>query len=172
MVLGIEVSVALAHEQVAIANLMQLYTHDFSEHWAGSSRGDIGDDGRFEAYPLNPYWTDAARVPLLVRVAGRLAGFALLDRSSHTGRAVDHNIAEFFVARKHRRSGVGTAAAQTILIRYPGVWEVAVARPNVGALSFWRRAVHTHPAAAAVEEHDITSVDWNGPVLRFRIASD
>ena len=171
MVLGIEVSVALAHERVAIANLMQLYTHDFSEHWAGSSRGELGDDGRFEAYPLDPYWTDTTRVPLLVRVDGRLAGFALVDRGSHTGRAVDHNMAEFFIARKHRRGGVGTAAAQAILTRYPGVWETAVARSNVDALSFWRRVVDTHPAVEGVEEHDVTSAEWNGPVLRFRIAS-
>lgn len=171
MMSGIEVSVALAHERVAIANLMQLYTHDFSEHWAGSSRGELDDDGRFAAYPLDSYWTDATRVPLLVRVDGRLVGFALLDRRSHTGRPVDHNMAEFFIARKHRRGGVGTAAAQTILTRYPGVWETAVARRNTDALSFWRRAIRTHLAVTAVEEHDVTSDDWNGPVLRFRIAS-
>lgn len=170
MALGIEVSVALPHERAAMANLMQLYIHDFSEYWAGSSRGELGDDGRFEPYPLDPYWTDAARVPLLVRVDGRLAGFALLDRNAHTGRAVDHNMAEFFIARKHRGGGVGTAAAQTILTRYPGTWETAVARPNVRALSFWRRTIRTHPAAAGIEEHDITSAHWNGPVLRYRIA--
>ena len=40
-----------------IQNLAQLYTHDFSEFWAGTSRGDLGPEGKFAAYPLDEYWT-------------------------------------------------------------------------------------------------------------------
>ena len=32
---------------VLLQNLFQLYTHDFSEFWAGSARGGLGADGRF-----------------------------------------------------------------------------------------------------------------------------
>ena len=166
-----EVSVARAapHERRALENLMQLYIHDFSERWVDRPEGELRDDGRFPDYPLDAYWREANHVPLLVRRSGRLVGFALLNDSSHTDRAVDRNMAEFFIVRKHRRSGVGTAAAHTIFSRYPGQWEAAVARTNTAALSFWRGAVKQHPASEGIEECDIARSAWNGPVLRFRI---
>jgi predicted acetyltransferase len=148
---------------------MQLYIHDFSEHWAGRAEGELDEVGRFSGYPLEVYWREATHVPLLLRLDGRLVGFALLNNASHTGGAADRNMAEFFVVRKHRRGGVGTAAAQTILSRYPGVWEIAVARRNTAALSFWRKAVTQHPLAADIEESDVMTTAWNGPIIRFRI---
>jgi predicted acetyltransferase len=166
----VEVIVASAGQKGALDNLFQLYVHDFSEHWAGTDDGDLGDDGRFEPYRhLDSYWDDESRVPLLIRADKRLAGFALLNQHSQTGQGVDRNMAEFFIARKHRRSGVGTAAVHAILVRYPGVWEIAVARRNVAAAAFWRRAVEHHPLVADLEEIDLTAPSWNGPVLRFRV---
>jgi predicted acetyltransferase len=166
----IDIALALPEERTALANLMQLYIHDFSEHWAGTANGELQTDGRFADYPLDPYWLDPDRIPLLFRRGGALAGFALINAVSHSGRTADRNMAEFFIARKHRRSGAGTAAAQEIFGRYPGQWEVAVARRNIGALAFWRNAIERHPQAQGIEESDITTNDWNGPIIRFRIA--
>lgn len=165
----VDVAVARPEERGTIDNLMQLYVHDFSEQWAGTPRGELDAEGRFPAYPLGPYWGEAGCIPLLLRVGGHLAGFALLNADAHSGRPVDRNMAEFFIVRKHRRGGVGTAAARAIFSRYPGQWEAAVARKNVGALAFWRSAVRRHPGAAEVEESDLSTASWNGPVLRFRI---
>jgi len=164
----ITVTAAGAGERPVIANLMQLYTHDFSDFWFDRPEGELEPDGRFADYPLDPWWSDPDCVPLLVRVGGRLAGFALLNATSHSGRPVDRNMAEFFIVRKHRRGGVGAAVARTIFGLYPGVWEAAVARRNVGALSFWRRAIGGYARAEAIEETDHDGPDWNGPILRFR----
>lgn len=164
--LELEITVAQPHERAALENLMQLYVHDFSEQWSDQARGEVGPDGRFESYPLDAYWTEPERVPLLIRRGGHLAGFALLNTHSHSGRAIDRSVAEFFILRKHRRGGVGLAAAQAILARYPGVWEAAVARRNTGALPFWRKVAASF---AEAEEIDVVSDDWNGPVLRFRV---
>ena len=165
----IEVMAARADECDALANMIQLYTHDFSEQWSGTPRGDLQDDGRFPAYKLDAYWSEADHVPLLFRLGGRLIGFALLNGLSHSGRPVERNMAEFFITRKYRRCGLGSAAAQKIFSCYPGLWEVAVARRNLGALAFWHHAIKTHPFARDVEETDSTSCAWNGPILQFRI---
>jgi predicted acetyltransferase len=166
----VDVSIAAPEHRDAIANMMQLYIHDFSEQWAGEDRGELQDDGRFEPYSyLDDYWRETARIPLLIHAGGHLAGFALLSKMGHTRQPVDRNMAEFFVVRKHRRGGVGLSAAQQIFTRYPGVWEAAVARKNVGALAFWRRAVGEHQRLSHVEEIDIPNHEWNGPILRFRI---
>ena len=150
--------------------MMQFYIHDFSEFWAGRPEGELEDGGQFGPYEyLDAYWREPGRVPLLIRVAGRLAGFALLNDVSHSGAPVERNMAEFFVVRKHRRGGVGTAAARVIFSRYPGLWEAAVARANLPALAFWRKAVAGHPNLLAVEELEFADERWNGPILRFRI---
>jgi predicted acetyltransferase len=165
----IEVTVAAAHERSVLQNLLQLYMHDFSEHWAGRPDGEIGDDGRFAPYPLDAYWEEPNHVPLLLRSNGHLIGFALLDRTSHTGHALDRNMREFFILRKHRRSGAGTAAAQAIFSRYPGRWETAIARRNTAALPFWRKAIAGHPGVEDMAESDEKTLVWNGAVIRFRI---
>ena len=36
-----DVSLARCDERDVLANLFQLYVHDFSEHWAGAPRGDL-----------------------------------------------------------------------------------------------------------------------------------
>lgn len=166
----LEIAVARQSEMTAVANLMQLYIHDFSELWAGTTNGELQDDGRFAAYPsLETYWSDPDCVPLLIRRQARLIGFALLNTVSHGGQGVDRNMAEFFIARKQRRSGAGTAAAQEILSRYPGRWEVAVARRNISALAFWRNAIARHAKALDIQETDISTRAWDGPIFRFKI---
>ncbi|PTL76625.1 acetyltransferase [Vitiosangium sp. GDMCC 1.1324] len=164
----LDISIASADERAAIANMMQLYTHDFSELWAGEARGELDALGRFPEYPLEPYWREPDHIPLLMRVGGHIAGFALLNRTSHLGGTPDRNMAEFFVARKHRRGGVGLRAAHEIFSRWPGTWAAAVTRKNVAAQRFWRMAVATHPDVADIAETDVTE-GWNGPVLSFAI---
>ena len=165
----IQITVAAARERIVFENLMQLYTHDFSEHWYDRPTGEVDETGRFPAYPLDAYWREPDHVPLLLRSNSRIVGFALLNRVTHTDRPLDRNMAEFFVLRKHRRTGAGTAAAQAIFSRYPGIWEAAIARRNVTGLSFWRRAIGEHPLAQHIQEIDLATPVWNGPVLRFRI---
>ncbi|HZZ88164.1 MAG TPA: GNAT family N-acetyltransferase [Caulobacteraceae bacterium] len=165
----IELTVASLPERNVIENMMQFYVHDFSEFWWDRDDGDLEADGRFAPYPLDPYWSSPHHTPLLARTAGRLVGFALVNSEGHGGAPVDRNVAEFFIARKYRRGGYGTAVVHGLFDRWPGHWEAAVARRNVGARAFWRRAVVSHPRVSQIEEHDVTSAHWNGPILRFRI---
>ena len=163
-------SVGRAGEAV-LQNLLQLYTHDFSEHWAGTARGDLNASGRFPDYPLESYWVEERHLALLLRVCGVVAGFCLVNDAGHTGRPVDANVGEFFVARKYRRCGMGTQFAHALFEMRAGIWEVAVARSNVGALDFWRSAIQSHPDIASVEEIDSASSEWNGTVFRFEVDS-
>jgi predicted acetyltransferase len=169
---GVDITVARADQRDVLANLIQFYTHDFTEIWAGLPRGELEEDGRFAPYPpLDSYWHETGRIPLLIRKDGKLAGFALLNELGHGGSPVEHNMAEFFVVRKHRRGGIGTAAVHAIFDRYSGRWEVAVVRANVGALAFWGRAIASYPGVRALEKLDLQTEAWDGPVFCFRIES-
>jgi predicted acetyltransferase len=164
----VELEVAGPERRLALENLFQLYIHDFSDFWVGGEDGELQEDGRFPQYVhLDNYWTEADRTPYLIRAGGHLAGFALINRFSHSGLPLDFAVAEFFVVRKHRRGGVGFAAATEIMRARPGLWEMAVARKNTAALPFWRR-VAAAMAGPSVEEIDRDDTLWNGPIVRCR----
>jgi predicted acetyltransferase len=92
----------------------------------------------------------------------------LLNRHSQSGLPADHDVAEFFVVRKHRRSGVGIEAARQLICPRPGQWEIAVVRANAGALGFWRRV--TASVSPEVDELNQNDARWNGVILRFKVA--
>jgi predicted acetyltransferase len=128
----VDVSPAPASAKPVIRRLLELNAHDFS---AIDGR-DLGPHGEY-GYPyLDHYWTEAGwRQPYLVTADGRIAGCALV-------RLGDPNeFGEFFVVRKYRRAGVGTAAARSVLRRHPGTWSVHQLPGNDGAVAFWRRAI-------------------------------
>jgi predicted acetyltransferase len=166
----VELEPCAADKRPVIEALFQLYVHDFSEYWQGLDRGELQEDGRFPNYPsLDRYWVEPERSAWLIRVDGCLAGFALLSASSHSGAPADHDMAEFFVARKHRRGGVGFEAARQLIAPRKGLWEIAVTRANVGAQAFWRR-VAAEMAAGQVDEQWQDDDRWNGQILRFDVA--
>jgi predicted acetyltransferase len=134
----VEVVPATAEQEPVIANLFELYSHDFSEFFELT----LGPDGRFGSQHLHLYWEEPGRHPFIIRAGGRLAGFAFVRRGSEvSGDAGVWDVAEFFVARGFRRLGVGTRAARGIWAMFPGRWEVRVMNRNRKALKFWRRAV-------------------------------
>lgn len=156
-----------AERAETLSNLFQLYVHDFTDFWT-ERRVELQEDGRFPPYPpLATYWSDPTRSAFLIRAAGELAGFVLLDVESHSGLPTDFNMGEFFVARHYRREGVGREAAMLAIQARPGQWELAIARRNTGALAFWRRIAAA--VASDVEELDRHDPRWNGAILRFRV---
>lgn len=134
----IEVVPAAAEQAPILANLLQLYAHDFSKF----HHVEIGADGRFVYNHLPLYWSEPGRHPFLVWVDGKLAGFVLVKKGSEvSGNANRWDMAEFFVLRAYRRRGVGTRIAHEVWKRFPGVWDVRVMQSNVTAFNFWKRAI-------------------------------
>ena len=163
------VSVADAErgQALVIQNLMQLYTHDFSEFWSGTARGDLNAQGLFDAYPLDEYWSQAHWAAMLICCDRALAGFCLINDRTHSGLRAQRNMAEFFILRKYRGQGIGQRAAQSIFSRHPGSWEVAVARKNAPAREFWCKTVTRSAKCSRFQQLDLQDDRWNGPIFRF-----
>lgn len=157
--LRVEVVPAPPEQEPLLANLFELYAHDFSEFVAL----ELGADGRFGFAQLPSYWTEPGRHPFLVRVNGHPAGFVLVWKGSQvSGDAEVWDVAEFFVIRRYRRLGVGTAAAHAVWRRLPGRWEVRVLDQNQRAQAFWARAVGEFTGdAAAPKVVDSEGVRWH-----------
>jgi predicted acetyltransferase len=143
----IEVIPAAAEQESVLANLLELYAHDFSEF----HNLEIGEDGRFGYKSLPLYWSDSDRYPFLVKVDGNLAGLILVMRGpAVVGNHVVWDMAEFFVLRGYRRRGIGTQMAHEIWRRLLGAWEVRVMQSNVAANHFWAHAVSTFAGGESI----------------------
>jgi predicted acetyltransferase len=134
----IEVVPAAPDEEPILANLLELYAHDFSEF----HEIKLGHDGRFGYKDLALYWREPGRHPFLIRVDGNLAGLVLVQRGSEfPNNEIAWDMAEFFVVRGYRKRGVGIFVAHEVWMHFPGRWEVRVMESNDLAHRFWERAI-------------------------------
>jgi predicted acetyltransferase len=144
---------AAFEQKGVLANLLELYCHDFSA-WA---EVQISPDGRFGYKHLDLYWTEPDRHPFLIHADGRLAGFVLVGKTEDSV----WDMAEFFVLRGYRRRGVGMAAAWLALQRFPGKWQVRVMDANRDARAFWEHSIRKFGADCLDARRDIRSgVEW------------
>ena len=101
-----------------------------------------GEFGEREDDLLSRWFADDGSYPLLILHNDKPVGFALVSRPPRNQRAqVDYRMAEFFVLQGSRRRGLGRLAAQLILRRFSGSWEITEFQSNVGAVAFWRAVV-------------------------------
>ncbi len=163
--MNVKVVAAEGGDEPVLRNLLQLYQYDFSEFMEGS---EVGDDGLFGFVSLDEYWTEADRYPFLVRVDGKLAGFALVMQHSHlTGERDTTDMDEFFIMRKYRRRGVGREVATSLFDMFPGRWEVREVALNVAAQAFWREVIGAY-TGGRYEERMIDGERQRGLVQSFQ----
>jgi len=158
----VELAAVTDDHKAVLANLLQFYCYDFSE----SDGEELTLHGTFVYRYLDHYFTDDGREACLITADGQLAGFTMTRRLDDGARSV----AEFFVVRRHRRLGVGRAAAHQLLRRHPGPWQLSFQHANQAAARFWPGVV------AAIAEGPVQSIDARPPevthpevTLRFRV---
>lgn len=142
---------ATALDTELLSNLLELYIHDLSAVFPNI---EPGANGRFGYAKLPLYWAEPERrFAFLIRADARIAGFALVTRGSPASDDPNvFDVAEFFVLRRYRRSGVARRAAALLWNRLPGAWIVRVSEGNRGALPFWTRVIAEFTGGAAREQ--------------------
>ncbi|WP_257350769.1 GNAT family N-acetyltransferase [Pseudalkalibacillus decolorationis] len=135
-------------------NLMQFYFYDFSEY----VEAHVEEDGRFGDYPyLENYWNEESRFPYLIEYNGKHAGFALVRRIESEEKAY-YSIAEFFVMKKYRFSGLGKLVAHQLFDLHKGIWEVFQIAKNEPAQIFWRKAINEYTKGTFTERKEESTV--------------
>lgn len=130
-----------------LRNLIEHYLHDMAEWF----EFDTGEDGAYE-YSTDEVW-DAGCDVFLAYVGDIPVGFALVaDAESRVPGANARDLKEFFVVRRHRRSGLGTRLARHVWDAYPGAWLVRVYQGNRPAMPFWRRTIDDYTGGRFREE--------------------
>jgi predicted acetyltransferase len=156
----VEVRLATAQDRPALQRMLELYQHDLSDIWDQ----DLDAKGEY-GYELDRYWIEPACHPFVALVAGRYAGFALVDRAAKVGDD-GYWMDQFFVLKKYRRAGVGRVLATRVFEELPGRWEVGQMTANAPARSFWR-AVIADFTGGHFTEHALTNGWWQGTVQCF-----
>lgn len=151
---------ACADDFPALAQMLELYQHDLSDIWPQ----DLDAQGRF-GYDLTRHRQGVGWHAHVATWNDCYAGFALVSPAWVT-RAEGAWMEQFFVLRRHRRSGVGQALARHAIQSHPGLWEVGQMPANLGAQAFWRRVIGDI-TAGHFEEVQVTQGAWQGVVQRF-----
>jgi len=170
MAASYEVVLELAKPEQAplLSHLVQLYLHDLSDIFPI----ELGPDGRFGYDRLRLYFKEPERrFPFVIRASGHPIGFALVTRGSPVTRdPSDLDVAEFFVARRYRRSGVGRTAAFQLWDRMPGRWIVRVSEGNRRGLPFWQRIIAEY-TSGSFSASNLPGAPYPWRVLKFRSPS-
>jgi predicted acetyltransferase len=158
----VALQVVAEDDKAVLANLVQLYRHDLSEfrHYP------LTEHGTFVYRFLDHYFFDDGREACFVRAGGELAGF-VMSRPLEDGA---REVAEFFVVRKWRRRGVGSAAAEAMFRRHPGRWSVSYDDANPTADAFWPGVVASVASGTAERARKPATASYPGTELRFAVA--
>jgi len=148
--MDMEIRLATLQEKAILRNMFELYIHDLSEF----IDIDLDEHGCYGYKFLDHYWTEGNRYPYLVRVNGRLAGFAMVRRTAE--EPVQYLMAEFFIVRKYRMLGIGKEVAEALFARHPGHWQVSQEIRNTAAQHFWYTVIsaHTKGQFTRYEDHN------------------
>jgi predicted acetyltransferase len=129
-----------------LTNVYPLYLHDLSEFDIGYYH--LTERGLWEPDHLPDWLSNELQHSLIILASGERAGFAFVGQAPfpHMTPGLDYHMAEFFILRKLRRTGIGRAAALAAFDRFPGTWEVIEMPRNTTAVRFWRRVIgeYTH----------------------------
>lgn len=163
----LELIPATPDQEPILANLLELYLHDFSEF----HHLEVGANGRF-GYPNLPlYWSDPDRHAFLIKINNKLAGFALIKKVPDASTCQSAwDMAEFFILRRYRRSGMGTRAAHEVWKRFPGPWKVRVMQSNTSALHFWTHAIRKFTGRANSDFIENEGQTWHIFMFESRLA--
>jgi predicted acetyltransferase len=145
---SLEVKRAAITEKLTLRHLVQLYSYDFTEF----DHVDADEQGLYRYDYFDHYWTEEKRHPYLVRVAGKVAGFAFVKLDEKDDGTPYTFMAEFFIMKKYRGQGIGQAVAFHLFGLYPGEWEVSEIAKNYPAQAFWRKIIGRYTDGQFEEE--------------------
>lgn len=139
---AISVRPASAADRPMVERLWLMFRHDMSEFG-----GQLPNpDGTFRAGRLTAAFEEQDWAGYVF--AGpqeRPVGFAIVRGIAGPVRV----LSSFFVVRSVRRARVGLQAAEAVIARHPGPWEIAFQDSNTAAVHFWRRVAT-----------DLAGLDW------------
>lgn len=136
----IDIIPSIQDDETAFRNLYQFYMYEFARFMGW----DVTYGGRYFEDDLDGCWTEDYRHPFLIKVNGKLGGFAIVEalaKSFYNDETDIIYMAEFFIMGPHQGKGIGEKAAVYLFDLFPGKWQVSELAQNVNAQAFWRKII-------------------------------
>ena len=115
--------------------------------------------GHFEEY-----FTDPRREAFFLYDNETMVGFAMLCPYSNIGKNPDYTMAEFTIFPTYRRKHYALEAANMILTRHQGCWEIKYNEKNTAAKKLWTAVTAPyHPAIHHLNEEETVFEFVNKP---------
>ena len=160
--MALELRKAHAADFPAIQQLLELYQYDLSDIWPQEANAEAKYGYDLERHKIGERFH--AHVALQ---GSQYVGFALVAPAIVT-RTEGSWMEQFFVLKRHRRSGCGRALALHTLHSHPGAWEVGQMPANTPAQAFWREVIGTL-TRGSYTELQVTEGWWQGVVQQFHV---
>ena len=166
----------LAGDETAniIRNLYPLYLHDLSE-FSGVFPNQYGiyeDDNvktLVEQFNLQDIWFQKPGVlfPYIIYVDNKPAGFALVSTGQYAPKTTDNYLYEFFLLRPYRGKNIAGLAAENVLDKFNGKWELYTnpSLENIRAQRFWTKTIEKYTSG---NYHKSVGNTFDGKKMIFR----
>jgi len=156
---------AQPHDFAALQQLLELYQYELSDIWPQEA-----DSEAKYGYDIQRH-RQAERFHAHVALQeSQYVGFALVAPAGVTRRE-GYWMEQFFIHKRYRGTGAGSALAKHVLSSYPGPWEIGQMPANHAAQAFWRKVISQVTGGAYVELV-VTEGWWQGVVQQFNVATE
>ncbi len=114
-------------------NINQKYLYEMTNFYDDP----MDENGNYHYGHFDDYFTDPKRMAYFICNENILIGFAFLCPYSNIGQKPDYTMAEFTIFPAYRRKHYALEAAETILAKHPGRWEIKYHEKNPGGKKLW-----------------------------------
>ncbi len=123
------------NDKALLWNINQKYLYEMTNFYDDP----MDEEGNFHYGYFDEYFTDPKRLAYFIYSEDSLVGFAMLCPYSYIGQDPDYTMAEFTIFPAYRKRHFALDAANLILSKHPGSWEIKFNEKNAPAKNLWTR---------------------------------
>ncbi|MBL8067847.1 MAG: hypothetical protein JNM28_05315 [Armatimonadetes bacterium] len=133
-------SLVTGEDLQVLENLLQLYLHEASRF----DPVEIGEDGKFDTSPFTKLLLTPEVDAYLVRIKGKIAGFAIVKPTFQGGEIVARSLTDLFLLETYRGFGIGEEVARMVFDQSPGLWHLEIYGKHEEAAKFWAKVIYRY----------------------------
>ena len=116
-------------------NINQKYLYEMTNYYDDP----MDANGNYHYGYFDEYFSDTKRTAYFLFDDDALVGFAMLNPYSCIAKTPNHTMAEFTILPAYRRRHLAVDAANAIMERHPGQWEIKYNEKNTAAKRLWNK---------------------------------
>ncbi len=129
-----------AEDRNLLWNINQKYLYEMTNFYSD----EMDEWGNYHYGHFDEYFTDPRRTAYFIFSDETLIGFAMLCPYSNIDGTPDYTMAEFTIFPAFRRNRFALEAANMIICKHPGKWEIKYNEKNQGGKMLWNKVAEPY----------------------------